>query len=236
MRLKIIFKKGNRDVNIQNQHNINGYVHKCLGKDNKYHDNKPSHYSISGLRGGKLNSDKKTLSFKNNPYIIISSLDYEFINNIVEGVCDEKNKSLFSGMEYDKIEIIDEKNYDGWNYFATLSPILIRIKNEVKKYNFVTVDDDDFEDVLTENTKRKLLNYDTKLDLKDFKIKIPENKSHKVKFINGKGKSFSRASQCHVNVFSTKKIAKILYHIGLGKSTGSGFGSIYYTNNHDLYQ
>ena len=61
-RLRINLTQPTADVPVNNQHNLNGFIHESFGKNNPYH-NTFSDYSISSLQGGKLNSDKKTLNF-----------------------------------------------------------------------------------------------------------------------------------------------------------------------------
>ena len=46
----------------------------------------------------------------------------------------------------------------------------------------------------------------------------------------------NKANQCQISIYTNKKIAELLYNIGIGQSTGSGFGVIYKTENHKLYR
>ena len=46
----------------------------------------------------------------------------------------------------------------------------------------------------------------------------------------------NHANQCHISIHTNKKVAELLYNIGLGQSTGSGFGTIYKTENHKTYK
>ena len=83
MILKIIFSKPENGMRIDNQHYINGFIHKCLGKNNKYH-NSFSDYAISSLQGGKLCNGR--LVFNENPYILVSSENSNFINDLMAGI------------------------------------------------------------------------------------------------------------------------------------------------------
>ena len=80
---------------------------------------------------------------------------------------------------------------------------------------------------LTERTKKKLLKIDSNLDLRNFKIEIPKtNSSHKVKKIMIHNVS-NRANQHHLNIYCNSKVAETLSNVGIGQSTGCGFGTIY---------
>lgn len=229
MRIKIEFTKNTESVPVNNQHMLNSYIHKCLGVNNKYHD-APSDYNISHLYGGKLKGD--VLEFKDGGYIVVSSMDQEFINKMLIGTLN--NQELFCGMRFAGITHINEQFYDGWNHFATLSPFIVEERAGDNK-RFLTLDEPDFQERLENYLINKLSKVDPNLDLLDFEVVVPENSSHKVKTIYV-GTRMNKANQCQVSVFTNKKVAETLYNIGLGKSTGSGFGCIYKTENHRLYK
>jgi len=232
MRIKINFSKNTSEIPISNQAMLNSYIHKCLGRNNIYHDAK-NDYNISHLYGGKLNLESKHLSFDNGGYIIVSSKNNEFINNILIGVIN--NPSLMAGMTFCGVDHINEYFNNGWNHFATLSPFIIKKYIDKKNYSFITLNDTDFENQIKHYLINKLTKIDTSLDLTDFEIKIPINDSHKIKRILVKN-VINSANSCHISIYTNKKVAELLYNIGIGQSTGSGFGTIYKTENHKLYK
>lgn len=234
MRAKIKFTKNNVLVPFNNQSIINSYIHKCLGTNNKYHDTK-SNYCISQLYGGKMNENKNGLEFKDGAYIVITSLDTEFINTLFSGIINEKFE-LGYGMYFLDIEYIEEKFYDGWNYFSTLSPFIIKkYTNNNKNAEFFTLYDDNFEKIVQQYLIKKISKINSKLDLSNFKVEIKKHPKHKVKKIMVKN-VVNQANQCQVNIFCSKKVAELIYNYGLGQSTGSGFGTVYKTENHSIYK
>ena len=104
----------------------------------------------------------------------------------------------------------------------------------MKDYSFITLNDENFEGELQRYLINKLSKIDAKLDLSDFEVKIPKNDNHKIKKILVKN-VINMANSCHINIHTNKRVAELLYNIGLGQSTGSGFGTIYKTENHHLY-
>jgi len=232
MRIKINFSKNTSDVPVHNQSILNSYIHKCLGANNEYHDAK-NNYCISHLYGGKLNPDKQTLSFKDGGYITISSLDTNFINKLLIGIIN--NPMLTNGMTFAGVDHINEKFVDGWNFFATLSPFIIKNNSDKKNYSFLTIHDKGFEQEVKNYLINKLKKIDASLDLSDFDVKIPTNNSHKVKSVLVKN-VINKANQCHISIHSNKKVAELLYNIGIGQSTGSGFGTVYKTENKNKYK
>jgi CRISPR-associated endoribonuclease Cas6 len=232
MRIKINFTPNNEVVPISNQQNINSYIHRCLGRNNQYHDSK-SDYCISHLYGGKLCDDKKTLNFENGGIIIITSKNETFLNTIIKGIM--LNPELKWGMKFKSIDFISEEFQDGWNHFFTLSPFIIKEYSEMGKYTFLTLDDENFDDKVTEHVKRKLLKMDDTLNLNDFKISISKTGKEKIKQIFVKN-VVNKANQCNISIFCSSKIAEMIYNTGIGQSTGSGFGTIYKTENHNKYK
>ena len=230
MRVKIEFTNNTEAVPVKNQHMLNSYIHKCLGINNKYHDG-PSNYNISHLYGGNLIDD--SLCFNEGGYFIVSSRDQEFINDLLIGIMN--NQELFCGMRFAGINHINEQFYNGWNHFSTLSPFIVEEKVGHREKRFLTLDDVEFERKLEDYLVNKLSKINPNLDLLDFRVSVPSNRSHKVKTIFV-GTRANKANQCQVSIFTNKEVAETLYNIGLGKSTGSGFGCIYKTENHRLYR
>jgi len=227
MRIKVKFTQNDKPIPVNNQHIVNGYIHKCLGENNPYHD-KPSDYCITNLRGGKLNSDKQTLNFVNGAEIIITSTNEEFMNNIIKGIM--MNKSIGFGMNLNGIDFVEkEQLFDDYNIFRTLTPVLLK-----ENGNFITVNDDVFKETLKKRMINKLSKIDPSLDLNGFDIIINKHKSNKTKLIKVKS-VFNKVSQFDIIVKSNKKVAEIIYNYGIGQSTGSGFGSVYISKNHHLY-
>ena len=156
MRIKIELSSTTEKLPINNQHLVNGYIHRVLGNNNDYHDTF-SKYCVSQLCGGKMNEDKKTLSFKGSTFIIITSDDMLFLNKIIVGLL--KTIDFGYGITFKNISFIEEKFYDGWNHFFTLSPVLIKERIGDKKYKFITVNDGDYVDKLKKHTLTKLSKY-----------------------------------------------------------------------------
>jgi CRISPR-associated endoribonuclease Cas6 len=231
MRIKIEFKVNNVALPIANQEIVNSYVHRIIGANNPYHNAK-NDYSVSSLMGGKLVGDK--IIFKDKAYLVFSSLNMEFMNTILMNLI-TSSEVLYDGIKFSNIVPIGEEFMNGWNHFATLSPFLIKQYVDKKTYTFITLNDDNFEVLVKEYLKNKLLKIDPALDLKNFDVRIPKHDNHKVKKILVKN-VINHANQCHISIFCDKKIAELLYNIGIGQSTGSGFGTIYKTENKFLYK
>lgn len=228
MRIKLKFSGTKEQVPFETQKNVNGYIHKCLGFGNKYHDAK-NDYCVSSLLGGKV--ENGVLTYPDGAYILVTSENMDFINSLVGGVI--QNTDLAFGMKFIGIDYISEKFYDGWNYFRTLTPFLIKEYKDKKTYSYLKLGDKDFNNKVENYLKTKIAKIDPTLDLSDFKVEIPNMPFNKVKKIMVKNVS-NYANNCQLAIHTNKKVAKLLYNIGIGQSTGSGFGTIAYTSSYKL--
>lgn len=255
MRIKINFS-ANTSIVPNNNRVVLEYLHRCLGRDNEYHD-KRSEYSVSHLYGGEICKDNpKNINYPNGGYFTISSQDKDFINNFLLGLI--KNPILSNGMMFSKIDHIKESFLDGWNHFCSLSPFIIKNNNGIDNYSFMTLDgeykriegkwqllnnkDYNFEDVVKNYLIKKLSKINSNIDLSDFKVKIDEldkngikHNKHKVKkvYVNN---VLNFANQCQISIYCNKKTAELIYNLGIGQSTGAGFGTIYKTENNSIYR
>lgn len=228
MRLKVILNGNGKILPFSNQHMLNGYFHKCLGEGNKYHD-ALSDYSVSMLCGGTTTEDKSGLIFEDKAYFVVSSMDEVFMSEFLIGLY--KNQS-FQGMELLGIEPINEKFYEGVNFFRALTPILLKSKTAPKKYTFLTIDDDNYKDELKKSIIRKLTQCSFVVP-ESFDIEISEIGKQKRTVMVGNVKNVGNIHE--IVVIGPKYIAEAIYNIGIGNSSGSGFGTIYNSKNRHLY-
>lgn len=231
MRIKILLSGTKEELPMNHQHIVNSFIHRVLGKNNGYHDTK-NDYSISSLQGGKWISGTKNISFLNGGYITISSLNSEFINNILLKLY---MTSFYLDIKVIGIEFIDEQFYNGWNHFVTLSPFIIKKYKTKKDYGFHTLEDEDFESVVKNHLISKIRKINPKLDLSDFEVMIPKHENHKLNKVIVKN-VLNMANSLHISIYTNKKVAELIYNIGLGQSTGCGFGTIYKTENKTMYR
>lgn len=235
MRFIVNFTKNTETVPVYNQKFLNYYVHKCLGINNEYHDNH-SDYNISMLIGGIYSKKTKSLDFPDGARIVVSSYDLNFLEKLMSGF--DSNPDFFWGMKYNYADYISESVYNDVNHFYTISPILI--KNSInKKTNFVTIENENFDSVITEKTMNKLIKINEKknlnLDLSNFNIVSAKNNKGRLKFV--KVKNFVNvASHTILSITANKEVTSLIYNLGLGDSTGSGFGCICNIENINKYK
>lgn len=232
MRIKLKFSKNTEDVP-NNLNVVNSYIHNCLGRNNEYHD-KPSNYCISRLLGGSIVNQGKTMSFPDGGYILVTSMDLEFINKLILGIMN--NPNLGYGMTFTSVDPITENFYNGWNYFKTTSVgFMLRRKQPVGKQHYHTINDDDINDVLKNHIINKFSKINPKLKFDDLMVQVIAHDSNRVKSVYS-GNVKNIVNICQVNINTNKLLAEYIYNYGLGQSCGSGFGTLYTTQFNTIYK
>ena len=224
MRLKFLFNSNSKPINKPLNEEVNGFLNKVLGENNKYHGNF-SRYSVSSMQGGNMNK-KGIINFPKGGYIFISSDDYEFLGAVMKGISTSKEDLYVMDMKYVKMEICDFMLNEKFDLVRTISPLMISANGKN-----LTFKDSDFTNVLIDKSIKKLVNcgYDEKI-AKTINIKLfhPENAKTKMVEI---GNAKNIANRVMLYVEGNKKARKALYELGLGKCTGFGFGAVNINNN-----
>ena len=233
MRLKINFKKNTEKVP-NNQSIVNGYIHKCLGKNNQYHDSK-SNYCISGLLGGNIIDGGLYSDYSNGGYILVTSSDIEFLDKLSNGILN--NQYLGYGMTFNGIDFINEDVSNGWNYFKT-TPLGFILKEKSsedgKNIGFFDLKNPNIELMLKNQIINKFSKINPEFDFSTLVVGINKHPSHKIKNIWVKNVK-NVANVCQINIYTNKKLAQAIYDYGIGQSTGSGFGTVFLTKNSHIY-
>lgn len=220
MVIRIYFEKTNKTIPFNNQHQMNGFIYTMLGDNaGKYHDSF-SGYSVSSIQGGRMSSDKSGLIFENEPYINFTSDDMnvckDFVSAIINAI-DNKSADFF-GLYPVRFETYDFPCGKKFDVVKTISPILLK-KNGRK----LTIRDDNWLEELTENCKNKLRH--NGIEDNTFKIVIGNKEAVKNKMVNV-GKVFNPCTEAVFTVYGKENTRRKLYNMGLGNSTGTGFGAV----------
>lgn len=206
---------------------IIGFVHKLLGDNNQWHDNF-SEYNVSDIYGYKVVKDG--ICFPDGGYFYVTSTDNNFLNTLVVNLCKMQEELTLCGMKLKKFSFADGvelcKDYD----IIHVSRLLLKSHDEYKTYK-----DADFIDILTEQSKKKLLKmgYEEK-DVKNFNITPFHFENAKLRV--SKRKNFSHPTSDVMLVVRGKEDCRSsLYSIGLGNSTGYCFGTVELPRNNKAY-
>lgn len=203
--------------NVNTNSLVSSWFHDVVGRNNDIHG-KPSEFSISDLQGSKISEDKKSLNFKYGAYVVFSTLNMDLIIKIM---CNWSNiPYLGYGMKCIGITPQKIETHPRYDIVRSISPILL-IHNKEN----ITVNNPLFLEKLIENTRRKLKHHLNDDDMIGFDIELIKPEKAKVKRVR-LGKVKHETSSVVLKVTGSEKLRRILYIIGMGKSTGYGFGCL----------
>lgn len=203
------------------QPKLTGTLHKWIGR-NELHG-KPALYSFSWLLNAKV--DKDGLNYPDGAEFFISFYDDMYIKQIISSILSDTE--MCYGMSVTDVTIEDNPDFTNKTLFLCASPIFVRrLDPETNKDIHYTFKDENAGSLLEETLLHKM-------ELaglpKDESLKIKFDLSYhnaKTKVINYKGIN-NRVNQCPVIMEGKPETKLFAWHVGLGNSTGIGFGAIY---------
>lgn len=217
MRIHITLRSDNKLVPFNYQPAITGAIHKWIGK-NEVHD-KTSMYSFSWLKGGRKNGDG--LIFENGSNFEFSAHDNILIKQLILGI--QIDPMINYGLEVSEIVIQETPRFSKRETFFVTSPVLVKRTVEERDIHF-TFDQLETDKLLTETMKTKL----KRAGLDDSNIQLAFDRSYygaKTKLVYYKNIG-NKANICPVIIEGTPEQIAFAWNVGVGNSTGIGFGSL----------
>ena len=219
MRLYITLTSNKQIIPFNYQQLITGAIHRWLGRDNRYHG-KQGLFCFSWLQN--VSVSKSGIDLNTNSYFFISSYDTDFIRELMKGII--ADPVFFCGSNVSDIQIINSKELSDSESFTLASPLFVKRRLENGKVEHAIYSDPDFDYLLVASFKNKLAK--AGLDTSSFEIEIDrECSTNKTKLIEHKG-IFNRVNFCPVKIKGTSDQIHFAWCVGLGHSTGIGFGAL----------
>ncbi|MDR0865779.1 MAG: CRISPR-associated endoribonuclease Cas6 [Candidatus Symbiothrix sp.] len=219
MRIHITTTPNKELVTFNYQPKLVGTLHKWLGI-NDLHGN-PALYSFSWLLNAKTNENG--LNYPNGATMFISFYDDNYLKQVVKSIMNDTE--MCYGMRVTDITIEDNLDLTNKTLFQCASPIFIR-RFEGDNDIHYTFKDKDAGRFLEETLLHKM-------ELaglpKDESLKINFDTSAfnaKTKVIDYRGIK-NRVNLCPVIIEGKPETKLFAWNVGLGNSTGIGFGAIY---------
>jgi len=217
MRVHFKIQSQNKIIPFDHQPLLTGTIHKWLGW-NEEHGN-VSLYSFSRLEGGK--ATKSGLKFEKGTSFFFSCHEPELIKKLIAGI--QEDPSLFHGWQVAEVIIQEDPDFTERQLFFTASPIFIK-RRSGEKVDHIMFNDPRANQNLKETLQTKMHEagmWDESFDI-CFDISHPKAGTKKITY-NGVQ---NRASWCPVIIKGKPETKLFAWNVGLGNSTGIGFGAI----------
>lgn len=219
MRIYLTFNQNDQLIPFNYQPLLTGCLHKWIGSSNAVHG-KTSLYSFSWLQNVK--TSKKGILLGNRTSCFFSFYDEQLAKKVIQGIIDQPE--LFEGSSVQDVSIRPDPIFSGKETFWASSPIFIKRPLENGKEKHYSFQDEESNQLMTQTLKTKLKtvglpdkNVSVKFDISYTGAKtkvVPYNK------INNK------ANICPVIVEGSPEQIAFAWNVGIGNSTGIGFGSL----------
>lgn len=218
MRIYLKLSKEDKSIPFNYQELLTGVIHKWIGKNNDIHG-KAGHYSFSWIQNTGAN--KKGISLKDDAYFFIGTYEESLLKQIVKGVLEDP--VMFHGVKVIDVQIKNIPKFNSFEKFLMASPVLLKMKDE-NRIKHITLEDDNFEQVLTESFKNKLEK--ANLNPEGVSIRLnPETNFRQTKLVTYKGIK-NKTSLAPIIIEGTPEQIAFAWCVGLGNSTGIGFGAL----------
>lgn len=217
MRIHLKIRTTNEIIPFDHQPLLTGTIHKWLGQNNEHGE--LSLYSFSQLEGGK--ATPQGLRFERGTSFFISCHNSDLIKKLIGGIQIDPN--LFYGLTVLEIIIQEDPDLSDRELFFVASPIFIKRRNG-EKVDHIIYNDQRANDCLMETLLSKM----EKAGISDETLRIRLKKDYPkagTKKITYNGVQ-NRASWCPVIIEGKPETKLFAWNVGLGNSTGIGFGAI----------
>lgn len=217
MRIHLKIKFSNQTVPFEHQHLFVGTIHKWLGRNEEHGD--ISLYSFSRLEGGKATKDG--LIFEKGATCFFCSFHVGLIKRLISGI--QADPTMFFGLSVEELIIEEDPELSNRELFFPGSPIFIKRRNG-ERIEQIFFDDPRSSEYLKETLLTKM----EKAGLVDDSFNIRFDLSYSkagTKMITYKGIK-NKASWCPVIIEGKPETKLFAWNVGLGNSTGIGFGAI----------
>jgi CRISPR-associated endoribonuclease Cas6 len=221
MRIQLKLSTNSEPIPFAHLHHLAGTLHKWIGEENEIHGDL-SLYSFSWLKGTEKTKQGQ-LECRHGATWIISAHNKAFMKKIISGVMDDP-KVCF-GMTVKEIVFIEMPDFSNKERFVVGSPVLVKKKIEGEKYHkHLIFKDAETESIMTRILESKLLA--AGLDENNISVRFDDGfHSPKTKSVNYRGIK-NIANICPVIVEGTPEQIGFAWNVGIGHSTGIGFGAL----------
>lgn len=217
MRVHINITAKKATIPFNHQHLLTGTIHKWLGWNNEH--GKISLYSFSQLEDGKVIPEG--LQFDLGTSFFFSSHKPELIKKIISGI--QSDPTMFHGLVVSEVILQEDPELTDRELFFVASPIFIK-RRVGEKVDHIIYSDPRANECLKETLQSKMSI--AGITDESFDICFDTNYSKAgTKKITYNGVQ-NRASWCPVIIKGSPETKLFAWNVGLGNSTGIGFGAI----------
>ncbi len=220
MRLHIKTSQNQIKIPFDYQQKLTGVLHKWLGENNQEHG-EISLYSFSWLKNTQVSENG--LICPKGASFFLSFYDTKRLKDVLANI--RKEPEMFCGMSVEDVVIEDTPDLTQQELFNLGSPILIKRNENGKITEFYY--NNSISGKLLEHTLRTKMRLAGIPDDDTLSIAFDLNYTKKKTKLVWYDNISNKANMCPVIIKGNNLTKQFAWNVGLGNSTGIGFGSIY---------
>ncbi len=220
MRLHITFSSDGSTVPYNHLTKLTGTLHKWIGANNDEHGD-VSLYSFSWLQGAEKSPKGDGLVFRGKGSFFVSAYENSFIQQLVTNI--QVDTSMFCGLRVTELVIQADPEFANKDRFEVASPVFVKRKQENVEKHF-EYNQPESSAMLRETLLTKM----AKAGLNDDSLEIQFDTSYRKAFTKlvHYGSIKNKANYCPVIIKGNPETKAFAWNVGLGNSTGIGFGAL----------
>ncbi len=220
MRLYIKLTENTEIIPFNYQSLLTGTIHKWIGVNNEYHG-RLGLYSFSFLQNTKSQGSKGINTIRDS-YFFFSAHDESIVKKVLKGIT--RDSSMFSGMRVKEVQLMKKPDFNVEERFNVASPVFIKKNIEGGKVEHLLFDHVESSMFLTESliskmNKAGVISEGVQVKFDDSYLR-PQTKLLRYNQV------VNKASLCPVIIKGTPEQIAFAWTVGIGHSTGIGFGSL----------
>ena len=220
MRIYLHLTPSTEPVPFNYQQSLVGAFHHWLG-ENELHDD-ISLYSLSWLQGGRMRADKQGLEFPEGARFFISSPLKTLHQQAVAGIF--KKADIRWGMKVHEVRMRTTPDFGEEQVFRVESPVFIQRHIEGRPHpKHYLYTDSESDTCLTETLQHKLRRFE--LD-EPVEVSFDRNYAKPYEKLITYRNMKLKGSVCPVTVKGSPRVVQFAWEVGVGNSTGIGFGAL----------
>lgn len=220
MRLHLTTNSSRRMLSYNYQNRLTGAIHKWLGPDNPYHG-QSALFSFSLLNGGE-SVEGQGMRFPRGARWFISAFHPEFIKRLMQGIL--RDPVITEDLAVREMIIQEEPDFGQAHIFRVGSPVLVKHRLPDNSTHHCVFSEEAADALLTETLRGKLIHAGLSADglRVEFRRDHPGARAKVLHYNTIK----NRVNFCPVAISGSPEQLAFAWNVGVGHSTGIGFGSL----------
>jgi len=220
MRLHLTSNPSRYILTYNYQRRLTGAIHKWLGPDNPYHG-QSALFSFSQLNGGE-SVESRGVRFPRGAHWFISGFHPEFVKRLMQGIL--RDPIITEDMAVREMMVQEDPAFGQVNIFKVGSPVLVKQRKPDNRTHHCIFSEEAADELMTESLHSKLIH--AGLSAEGLRVEFQRNHPGARAKVLQYNNIRNRVNFCPVAISGSPEQLAFAWNVGVGHSTGIGYGSL----------